>query len=89
MIRSLISNYQMQFIELIYYQILKTITIFLFPLGKGGFAKVFLIKKKSDGIKYAVKAFNKEFIEVNPLYNNHSFFSKQNNSPHILDRIIF
>ena len=31
-------------------------------IGKGSFAKVYLATKKSTGINYAVKAFNKEFM---------------------------
>ncbi|CAD8079629.1 unnamed protein product [Paramecium primaurelia] len=31
-------------------------------IGKGSFAKVYLAAKKSSGIQYAIKAFNKEFM---------------------------
>ncbi|CAD8102787.1 unnamed protein product [Paramecium primaurelia] len=31
-------------------------------IGKGSFAKVYLASKKSSGIQYAIKAFNKEFM---------------------------
>ena len=31
-------------------------------IGKGSFAKVYLATKKSTGVNYAIKAFNKEFM---------------------------
>ncbi len=31
-------------------------------IGKGSFAKVYLAGKKSTGMQYAVKAFNKEYM---------------------------
>jgi serine/threonine protein kinase len=31
-------------------------------IGKGSFAKVYLATKKENGNKFAIKAFNKEYI---------------------------